>query len=308
MVRGDDNGLPGSEYGCIVMQNRLWTPWRMQYIAGGVRELGCIFCNRRDTEDDVAGLVLYRGTYSYIIMNLFPYNTGHVMIVPNDHTATLDLIDDPTLIEMARMAPPVTAALRRVLNCDGFNLGLNLGAVAGAGVADHLHQHIVPRWTGDANFMPILASTMVMPELLPATYAKARAELNRELGSATSVASVVLVDGARSILLRDGHLPLAEAETRYPLWLSAIELVGPVAGGATITGWAGELRGTGPGPSAPVLTIRARGEALADGWEAVSVEHIERRELDPEEIAVVEAVLATVADDEERSTQNQTRH
>lgn len=150
---------------------RLWTPWRMRYIGGDADEAGCIFCNRLTANDDVASLIVHRGEHCFAIMNLYPYNTGHVMIVPNTHVANIDELTAETLTEMALLLPVLTRALRRVLNCDGFNIGLNIGSVAGAGVADHLHEHVVPRWEGDANFMPIIGDTMVLPELIPATYA-----------------------------------------------------------------------------------------------------------------------------------------
>src|SRR5690606_12213301 len=120
--------------------------------------------------------IVHRGESAFLIMNLFPYNTGHLMIVPNEHVASPEAASEAAIQGMAALLPPTLRALRRVLTCDGFNVGFNIGDVAGAGVAGHLHQHIVPRWKGDANFMPILASTMVLPELIPVTYAKVRAE------------------------------------------------------------------------------------------------------------------------------------
>ncbi|MGH2614261.1 MAG: HIT family protein, partial [Thermomicrobiales bacterium] len=142
---------------------RLWTPWRMPYVAGGVRESGCIFCNRLTENDDVRTLILHRADRAFVIMNLYPYNTGHVMIVPNAHVASPEDADPELLAQMAALRGPVLRTLRRALSPEGFNLGLNVGAVAGAGVTGHLHEHVVPRWQGDANFMPILASTMVLP-------------------------------------------------------------------------------------------------------------------------------------------------
>ncbi len=135
----------------------LWTPWRMRYVAGADREEGCIFCNRLAEQDDVQSLILHRGERAFVIMNLYPYNTGHLMIVPNAHVASPEDADPEVMREMAALRGPVLRALRRALSPDGFNLGLNVGAPAGAGVADHLHEHVVPRWQGDANFMPILA-------------------------------------------------------------------------------------------------------------------------------------------------------
>ena len=159
----------------------------MPYVVDGGARAGCIFCNRLDEEDDVGSLILHRGDRAFVIMNLFPYNTGHVMIVPNEHVSSPEIAESESLAAVAALEGPVLRALRRSLSCDGFNLGLNVGAIAGAGVTDHMHQHVVPRWVGDANFMPILASTVVLPELIPVTYAKTRAEIGRELGIGAEV-------------------------------------------------------------------------------------------------------------------------
>src|SRR5215204_7503017 len=217
----------------------LWTPWRMRYVAGADREEGCIFCNRLAEQDDVQSLILHRGERAFVIMNLYPYNTGHLMIVPNAHVASPEDAEAAALHEMAELRGPVLRAIRRALSPDGFNLGLNVGAPAGAGVADHLHQHVVPRWRGDANFMPILASTMVMPELIPATYAKTRAELERELLGVQHVTAVILSDDDGVILLRDGALPTASAAEHEPLWRSALDLAMDVAATVEFVGWAG---------------------------------------------------------------------
>ena len=131
--------------------------------------------------DDVASLIVHREPDAFVMMNLFPYNTAHLMIVPTEHVSSPESAPEEALARLGTLLQPVTRALRRVLNCDGFNVGFNVGAVAGAGVAEHLHQHVVPRWTGDANFMPILAETKVLPELIPVSYAKVRADLRREL-------------------------------------------------------------------------------------------------------------------------------
>lgn len=157
---------------------RLWTPWRMAYIAKE-QAPACIFCAAAATLDDRKRLIVHRGERAFVIMNLFPYNTGHNMIVPYNHAASLADLSADTLAEMTLQLRWLTAALERLLRPAGFNVGLNIGAVAGAGIADHLHMHVVPRWVGDANFMPILSHTMVLPELLPITYAKLAGELTR---------------------------------------------------------------------------------------------------------------------------------
>jgi len=221
---------------------RLWTPWRMRYIGGQAKEEGCIFCNRLHGSDDVESLILYRGTYCFVIMNLFPYNTGHVMIVPNLHADDPSQLDADTLHEMADLLPVVTRALKRNLNCQGFNVGLNIGSVAGAGIAEHLHEHVVPRWLGDANFMPILASTMVIPEVIPSTYAKVRAELQREFSGNTDVRLIVLLDDDRELLLVDGRLPVATAAPDQSVARAALAGVSAWATDLEVAGWAGVNR------------------------------------------------------------------
>ncbi len=230
-----------------IEHQRLWTPWRMRYISGDAKESGCLFCRRLADADDTRSLIIHRGDTAFIILNLFPYNTGHVMIVPNEHTASLEAARWESVEGMARLLPPTLRALRRVLSCDGFNVGLNIGDVAGAGVAEHVHQHVVPRWKGDANFMPILASTMVLPELLPVTYAKVRAELVRELNAgspdADSIALVILSgDGAQVAVVERGGcatLPRAKASSNEPLWKAALREAAAHGVAAEITGWAG---------------------------------------------------------------------
>ncbi len=262
---------------------RLWTPWRMRYIAGQAKEEGCIFCNRLHGTDDVSALILHRGTSCFAIMNLFPYNTGHIMIVPNQHADDLNQLDAATMHEMADLLPVATRALRRVLNCQGFNIGLNIGSVAGAGVAEHLHQHIVPRWLGDANFMPILASTTVIPELIPATYAKVRAELVRELSTVNDTTLLILVDNDTRFVLIDGHLPNVTADPETSIWKTSVSSITGWATAIEIAGWAGPDAAEGPNadvrPNALVLrasienpehlpkdlTIVPLGEGLATG-------------------------------------------
>ena len=239
----------------------------MRYIGGGAREEGCIFCNRLEGENDVDALILHRSHNAFVIMNLYPYNTGHVMVVPNTHKANLDALDEPTLTDMALLLPKVVAALRRVFGCDGFNIGLNLGSVAGAGVADHLHQHVVPRWEGDANFMPIIAGTMVIPELIPSTYAKIRAELARELGGADRFDAVVVsdIDGP-AVWLRDSRIPTVEPGDGAAVWRAAVESVG--ADGAEIVGWSGGTHATDK-ETRPGIVVRTDGFPPGNGWQSI---------------------------------------
>jgi ATP adenylyltransferase len=238
----------------------------MRYIGGDAREDGCIFCNRLGADNDVASLILHRSERAFIIMNLFPYNTGHVMVVPNAHAADLGELDDATLCDMATLLPRLLASLRRDLACDGFNIGLNLGSVAGAGVAEHLHQHVVPRWEGDANFMPILAGTMVIPEMIPATYAKLRAELARELHGLDRF-DIVPVSGDGRVWLRHGDMAIIDSPLGEPVWRAAIASLG--VDGAEVVGWAGDTRASAGGDT-PGLTVRVDGAPDGSGWEAVS--------------------------------------
>ena len=151
----------------------LWTPWRIQYILGKKRR-GCLFCMKAQSpvERDRENYILYRGETCYIMLNIFPYTNGHMMIAPYRHEASIERLDDRSLYEMIALTRASVAALTRALSPAGFNVGMNLGKVAGAGVADHLHMHVVPRWQGDVNFMSVLAETRLIPQALDDTYDK----------------------------------------------------------------------------------------------------------------------------------------
>jgi len=155
----------------------LWAPWRIDYILSKKPE-GCIFCIKPQENKDEENLILHRGKYHFIIMNAFPYNNGHLMVVPYSHTAILSGWSPQQQMEFMELADMGVELLKKTMRPDGFNLGINMGLVAGAGVADHIHLHIVPRWNGDTNFMPVLSDTRVISEHLKATYAKLRAVLN----------------------------------------------------------------------------------------------------------------------------------
>ena len=150
------------------MEN-LWAPWRMDYILGE-RPYGCIFCPEGNGESDEERFLLYRGDRSMVIMNRFPYNNGHLLVAPWKHTSSLDGLKDEELLDLVRTVRWSVAVLRETMSPDGFNVGLNLGAVAGAGVESHVHFHIVPRWNGDTSFMTVLAEVRVIPEHLQQTY------------------------------------------------------------------------------------------------------------------------------------------
>lgn len=227
---------------------RMWTPWRMQYVTGGPREEGCVFCNRLGEEQDTDALIVHRGDSSFVILNLFPYNTGHLMLVPKAHIASPEDADDATTHELADLRRPVMRAVRRALNPVGFNLGVNVGSVAGAGIAAHLHEHIVPRWPGDANFMPVIANTQVLPELLLVTYAKIRAELQRELTGERDVQVVLLGPESESVLLSDVTLPSVEADPDESISAAALRLARQFGvQNPVVSGWAGgSIAGQGP--------------------------------------------------------------
>lgn len=151
---------------------RLWAPWRIKYILEASKEEGCIFCDKPQQGRDGENLILYRGQRAYVIMNLYPYNSGHLMIVPFRHIGEVEELLDEESLELMKLTQLSIQVLKRVLQPDGFNLGMNLGEISGAGVADHLHVHIVPRWEADTNFMPVLVDTKVISEALEDTYAK----------------------------------------------------------------------------------------------------------------------------------------
>ena len=164
---------------------KLWAPWRMAYIAVTQPE-GCVFCTKPETGNDREELILYRGETCFIIMNLFPYNNGHVMVVPYRHTADLLSLTATEQVEMMRLTQFCVRVLKDAINPDGFNLGMNLGRTAGAGIADHLHMHIVPRWNGDTNFMPVIGETKVLPDALLGSYDKIKAVVDRLAGELES--------------------------------------------------------------------------------------------------------------------------
>lgn len=150
----------------------LWTPWRYQYMAEAAsgKHLECIFCDAVKANRDEETLLVYRGTKSFIILNRYPYTSGHVMVVPYAHVAELNLCEPGTLEEMMHLAQSIETVFRKEYKPDGMNLGMNLGRAAGAGVAGHLHLHMLPRWFGDSNFMTVTGETRVHPEELATTY------------------------------------------------------------------------------------------------------------------------------------------
>jgi ATP adenylyltransferase len=144
---------------------QLWAPWRLEYVGSADEQEGCIFC-RALAGDDEEGLVVHRGRSAFVVLNRFPYATGHLMVAPIRHTGELADLEDDELVEMHRLATSGLGALAETYGPQGYNLGWNLGRIAGAGVLDHVHLHVVPRWAGDTNFMPVLADVKVLPEHL----------------------------------------------------------------------------------------------------------------------------------------------
>ncbi len=157
----------------------LWTPWRYQYMkeAASGTQSDCIFCDAAALTDDSETLVVHRGGKAFIILNRYPYTSGHVMIVPYAHVADLSAVDPEALSEMMRLAQRVETVFRKNYKPDGMNLGMNLGRAAGAGVAGHVHLHVLPRWIGDSNFMTVTGETRVHPEDLSTTYQRLRTAL-----------------------------------------------------------------------------------------------------------------------------------
>jgi ATP adenylyltransferase len=162
---------------------RLWAPWRLEYIkaargkargrvSGGSGE--CIFCSKPELGDDAKSLIPYRGERCFVMLNAFPYTNGHLMIAPYEHTAALEALDQSTSLELMTLTQRSLRALDSAYAPDGYNIGVNLGTIAGAGVADHVHVHVVPRWAGDTNFMPVIADTRVLPQSLEDGYAEVR--------------------------------------------------------------------------------------------------------------------------------------
>ena len=147
----------------------LWAPWRLEYILAD-KEDGCFICQAVEEQDDETSLVIRRGKRSLCILNRYPYNNGHVLIAPCRHEAELGGLSDEELLELMTMTRDVQAALQRAMSPHGFNVGLNLGQTAGAGLPAHLHVHLVPRWESDTNFMPVIADTKVIPQALAELY------------------------------------------------------------------------------------------------------------------------------------------
>lgn len=155
----------------------MWAPWRMEYILSP-KPQGCIFCDKPKQDQDRENLIVHRGEFCFVIMNYYPYNNGHLMVVPYRHISTLETLQKSEHVEMMSLLTRCTRVLSKTMTPDGFNIGMNLGRVAGAGIDDHLHFHIVPRWNGDTNFMPVLGHTKVLVEALYETWETLHAQFS----------------------------------------------------------------------------------------------------------------------------------
>ena len=155
----------------LTAARQLWAPWRLEYVQAADEDAGCVFCRAADADDEHA-LVVHRGDRAFVLLNKYPYASGHLMVAPFRHEADFGRLTGDEALEIHRLASAGLAALTATMRPQGYNLGWNLGRIAGAGVVDHVHLHVVPRWAGDTNFMPVLADVKVMPEALVETRRK----------------------------------------------------------------------------------------------------------------------------------------
>ena len=158
----------------------LWTPWRYAYITGSKEGQGCVFCDKKNERDDHQSWIVYRGAHCFICLNAFPYTSGHAMVIPYDHIDELRNLPQEAAWEMMDLCRQTEAVLRGMYRPDGINLGMNIGAAAGAGVAGHIHMHVLPRWVADANFISVVGETRVLPETLDVTWERMRNEFRKQ--------------------------------------------------------------------------------------------------------------------------------
>lgn len=161
----------------------LWTPWRYAYVTTAEKISGCVFCDLLQAGDDEKARIVYRGEHCFIILNTFPYTSGHVMIVPYAHLDELRKLPVPAAQEMMALSQRLETVLRQIYSPDGINLGMNIGQAAGAGVAGHIHMHVLPRWAADSNFMTVVGETRVLPENLELTYQRIKGALDSQASS-----------------------------------------------------------------------------------------------------------------------------
>ena len=156
----------------------LWTPWRYTYVSNADKIDGCVFCERVKWNEDRKALIVHRGEHCFIILNSFPYTSGHVMVVPYNHVDELQKLSRAAAEEMMILAQRMETVFRKLYHPDGVNLGMNIGKAAGAGIAGHIHMHVLPRWVADANFMSVVGETRVLPEDLETTWERIRGEFS----------------------------------------------------------------------------------------------------------------------------------
>ena len=154
---------------------QIWAPWRLAFIEQVSGDSGCIFCEKPALRQDGKTFILWRGRHSYVLMNIYPYNNGHLLIAPYRHIAAIEDLPETILLDMLRLLQRSIKAIRKAYAPEGFNIGVNQGKVAGAGIEHHIHLHVVPRWSADTNFMPLLGETRVLPQHLKASYARLKA-------------------------------------------------------------------------------------------------------------------------------------
>jgi ATP adenylyltransferase len=159
----------------------LWTPWRYAYVSTAEKAVGCIFCAAVKANDDEKTLIVHRGQYCFVILNAYPYTPGHVMIVPYAHLDQLRNLPPEAAMEMMSLSQRLESVLRDLYRPDGVNLGMNIGKAAGAGIAGHIHMHILPRWVADANFMTVVGETRILPEALEETWKRLTAALQTKI-------------------------------------------------------------------------------------------------------------------------------
>jgi ATP adenylyltransferase len=162
-----------------VASQRIWAPWRLAYVSSAAKDVeeACIFCAKPAADDDEANLIVHRGESAFVLLNLYPYTNGHLMVAPYEHVGRLQDVADETIAEMMALSRQAMNVLEASYQPHGFNVGFNQGRAAGAGVEHHIHMHVVPRWGGDNNFMPVLADTRVMPQTLEQSYETLRGKL-----------------------------------------------------------------------------------------------------------------------------------
>lgn len=171
---------PGAPCICyFLVMDYLWTPWRYAYISTAEKTVGCVFCDVAKASDDRQTLIVHRGKFCFVILNAFPYTAGHVMIVPYAHLDELRKLPEAAANEMMRLSQRMESVLRELYRPDGINLGMNIGKAAGAGIAGHIHMHVLPRWVADANFMTVIGETRMLPETLEETWNRMKSAMDK---------------------------------------------------------------------------------------------------------------------------------